>query len=886
MSQRGLEGLLRPKAIAVVGASEQPYRSGHLIMKNLLAGSFSGPILPVNPRYDAICGVLAWPSIEQLPKVPDLAILCTNASHYLELIEKLAAKGCKACILLSAPSKSEQQLLKRRATNCGMRLLGPNSLGIIAPWQGVNASFSPISCQKGRVAFISQSAAVTNTVLDWAQQRNLGFSWVITLGDSLDIDADDLLDFVARDPKTTAVVLSVEQLQDARRFVSAARSASRNKPVLMIKTGRSHNARKLLGTLETYDGAWDAAIQRAGMLRVTDTHELFSAIESLTHMRPLRGERLFIISNGIAPAAMALDELSARNGSLATLGDETVRQLRISLPDHITITNPLDLKDDADTKRFTTALNILLSSQDIDALMVIHAPSAVSPATECAQHIADLVNSHPRKRQIALLTNWCGEHSSQLAREIFTQAGIPTWRTPEGTVTAFMHRVEYLRNQRQLRETPTRVSTPAQGHLNARQQLTTYLERGINQLSTHQLQEIFGGYEIQVVPTWLAQSGRQAADLAEHAGYPVAVKLYASQDPHKSEIQGVMLYLATAAEVTYASNAILERANLRWPADTIHGVLVQSMVQQGHNSSIKIILRQDPLFGPIIMLGEADHDWHEDTQAAVGLLPLNMSLAGQLINRAIKARKIRFSATEVETSITIISQLLVKLSELMIECPELKTLSLNALTTRDEKLLIIDANAEIGFFTGESEDRLAIRPYPQRLEKIVQLQNGEPCLLRPILPEDEPLLLSFISQVTQQDLYYRYFSEINEFTHEDLANMTQIDYDREMAFVAVRQCNEYEEIIGVSRAITDADNQDGEFSVLVRSDLKRLGLGGKLLEKMVDYSQQHGTQCLNGITMPENQSMIKLARKLGFTISYHLDEGIVSLQLKLTSDTE
>lgn len=378
MSQHGLEALLRPKSIAVIGASTRPERAGYLMMRNLLAGGFSGPVLPVTPKYQAVCGVLAWPDIASLPLSPDLAIICTHAKRNLELLSALGERGCKACIILSAP---EEQLaeLKACASRWQIRLLGPNSLGLLAPWQGLNASFSPVPITPGKLAFISQSAAVSNTILDWAQQRQLGFSWFIALGDSLDIDADDLLDFLARDGKTSAILLYLEHLSDARRFVSAARSAARNKPILVIKSGRSPRAQQLLRTHGGMDAAWDAAIQRAGLLRVQDTHELFSAVETLSHMRPLRGERLMIISNGAAPAALALDALDARNGKLATLSEPLLTQLSAQLPEGIMPGNPLDLKDDATPERYLQALSLLLDSHDLDALLIIHAPSAVAP---------------------------------------------------------------------------------------------------------------------------------------------------------------------------------------------------------------------------------------------------------------------------------------------------------------------------------------------------------------------------------------------------------------------------------------------------------------------------------------------------------------------------
>ncbi|WP_343463648.1 bifunctional acetate--CoA ligase family protein/GNAT family N-acetyltransferase [Pantoea sp.] len=881
MSQRGLEALLRPKSIAVIGASIKEGRAGYFMMRNLLAGGFSGPVLPVTPKYKAVSGVLAWPDIASLPFAPDLAIICTHAKRNLALLEQLGEKGCKSCIILSAPS-SQLAALKTCASRWGIRLLGPNSLGLLAPWQGLNASFSPVPIAKGRIAFISQSAAVSNTILDWAQQRNLGFSWFIALGDSLDIDVDDLLDFLARDGKTSAILLYLEHLSDARRFVSASRSASRNKPILVIKSGRSHQAQAMLGSHSGLDAAWDAAIQRAGLLRVQDTHELFSAVESLSHMRPLRGERLMILSNGAAPAALALDELYARSGKLAILDDHTLQALASQLPEGLGRGNPLDLKDDATPERYVACINILLDSHALDALMIIHAPSAVSPPSETAERIINAIKDHPRGKHITLLTNWCGEYSSQAARRAFTQAGIPTWRTPEGTVTAFMHQVEYRRNQKQLRETPSLPPHIAQNSAQAHQRLQQAVEAGVTTLDTHEVQPVLQAYGLATLPTWIASDSREAVTIADRIGYPVALKLRSPDIAHKSEVQGVMLYLRSAAEVAQAADAMLERVRDTHPQAHIAGLLVQSMANRAGAQELRVVVEIDPLFGPIIMLGEGGVEWQPDKQAAAALPPLNMTLARYLVIQAMKSGKIRSRSALHPLDITGLSQLLVQVSNLVIDCPEIQRLDIHPLLASANEFTLLDVTLQLAPFSGDSEARLAIRPYPHHLEEQVTLKDGQHCLFRPILPEDEPLLRAFIAQVTKEDLYYRYFSEINEFTHEDLANMTQIDYDREMAIVAVRQQQDYEEIIGVTRAISDADNTDAEFSVLVRSDLKGLGMGRRLLEKMIRYTRDHGLQQLNGITMPHNTGMITLARKLHFHVDVQLDDGIVSLHLPLT----
>ncbi len=880
MSQRGLEALLRPESIAVIGASNKPGRAGYLMMRNLLDSGFNGPVLPVTPAYRAVCGVLTWRDVASLPMSPDLAILCTHADRNLALLEQLGERGCKTVIVLSSQPQQFAEL-KSCAQRFSMRLLGPNSLGILAPWQKLNASFSPVPILPGKLAFISQSAAVANTILDWAQQRAVGFSYFVSLGDSLDIDVDDLLDFLARDSKTSAILLYLEHISDARRFLSASRSASRNKPILVIKSGRSGQAQQLLNSPLSLDAAYDAAMQRAGLLRVQDTHELFSAVETLSHMRPLRGERLLIISNGAAPAAMALDQLLSRNGKLAKLSDETRHALSAVLPPSITAANPLDLRDDATPKLYQAVMTALLDSTDYDAVLAIHAPSAAAHGTVTASHLIEAVHQHPRGKYITLLTNWCGEFSSQEARKLFTEAGIPTYRTPEGTVTAFMHMVEYRRNQKQLKETPALPADLEQNTDQAHQLIARTLAEGTTQLDTHEVRAILQAYGMNVLPTWIASDSAEAVNIASQVGYPVALKLRSPDIPHNSEVQGVMLYLRTASEVEQAANAIFDRARQAFPQARIQGLLVQTMANRPGSQELRVVVEQDPVFGPLIMLAEGGTDWLPERQAAISLPPLNMTLARYQVVQALKSGKIRGRNALHPLDIPALSQLLVNVSNLIIDCPEIERLDIHPLLVSGNELSLLDVSMQLSAQRPGAPSRLAIRPYPRELEEHVILKDGSQALFRPILPEDEPLLKAFILKVTKEDLYYRYFSEINEFTHEDLANMTQIDYDREMAFVAIHTLNEKSEIIGVTRAVSDPDNTDAEFSVLVRSDLKGLGLGRRLLDKMINYAAEHGLQRLTGITMPNNRGMITLARKLGFDVDIQIQDGIVNLSLTL-----
>ena len=880
MSQRGLEALLRPKSIAVIGASDKVGRAGTTMMKNLLSGGFNGPVFPVNPTRNSVSGVFTYPSIDKLPQVPDLAIICTHHRRNLELLVQLGQSGCKAVIVLSAQSE-QFQAIKTLCQQYHIRLLGPNSLGLLAPWQGLNASFSPLPVKKGKLAFISQSAAVANTILDWAYYRNIGFSYFIALGDNQDIQFDDLLDFLARDSKTSAILLHLEHIHDARRFMSASRSASRNKPILVIKSGRTQKAQLLLGDTPSYDVAYDAAFQRAGLLRVQDTHEMFSAVETLSYMTPLKGEKLMIISNGSAPAAMAVDELFLQSGKLAQLSADTQQQLQDIVQDTSAIRNPLNLGDDTTVERYIRAVNCLLDSHDHDALLLIHTPSAIAPSIETAQKVIEAINKHPRRKWLTLFTNWGGEYSSQQSRKLFSEAGIPTYRTPEGAITAFMHMVEYRRNQKQLKETP---ALPLEIKMNTQQAhrcIEDALDKKQYRLDTHQVQPIMEAYGFNTLPTWIAHNAQEAVSIAEKIGYPVALKLRSPDIPHKSEVQGVMLYLRDRNEVESAAHAIIERVSELYPQAKIQGLLVQSMANRAGSQELRVAIEQDPIFGPLILLGEGGVEWQIETKAAVALPPLNMALARYLVINAIKSGKLQPRSALQPLNILSLSHFLVQVSHLLLDCPQIVRLDIHPLLVSGNDFTLLDVAMELSPIEGDPHQKLSIRPYPNELEETFFLRDNKPCFIRPILPEDEPLLKTFINQVTKEDLYYRYFSEISEFTHDDLANMTQIDYDREMAFVAIRHPHDDPEIIGVARAMADPDNQQAEFAILVRSDLKGNTLGHQLMMKLINYTKTHGIKRLTAITMPENRNMISLAKKLGFSVEVQFDEGIVNLNLLL-----
>ncbi|PMH60482.1 bifunctional acetate--CoA ligase family protein/GNAT family N-acetyltransferase [Vibrio splendidus] len=889
-----LDPLLKPRSIAVVGASQRETRAGYIVMNNLLHGDFKGAVMPVTPKYDSVAGVLSYKNILSLPIVPDLAILCTNATRNVAIFEELAEKGIASVIVLSSDMQQQSDNGETYDARClaiakkhNTRVLGSNSLGIIVPWLNLNASFSPVTALPGKIAFVSQSAAVCTTILDWANDKEIGFSAFISIGNGSDIEFSELLDYLSTDSHTEAILLYVDSITDARRFISAARAASRNRRILVLKGGRTAKGRAAAmahtGGSDTLDIIYDSAIRRSGMLRVKNLHELFAAVETLTHSVPLRGERLAIVTNGGGPAIMAVDTLFDRGGKLAELSEDTLDKLSKVLPSSWSNSNPIDIVGDAGEQRYIDTINILLDGDEADAILIMHSPSAVAHSAKTAERIIEAIKKHPRHKRFNILTNWSGELTARPARKLFTEAGFPTYRTPESSVVAFMHLVEYRRNQRQLMETPT---TAEKVHIEDLADAKNWIERQLLDkdtvnLDTHQNSQFFKHFNLDVLPTWIASDPSEAVHIAETIGYPVAVKLRSPDIAHKSDVQGVMLNLRNSSEVANAAQAILDRSQLSFPTAHIHGLLIQGMAKLAGGQELRVKVTTDETFGPIILLGQGGSEWDESIDAAAAFPPLNMTLARYLIIRAIKSGKIRLQKLPNPIDIEGLSELLVRISQMVVDCPEIHDLDIHPVLANGNKFTILDADIILKAYEGDPQERLAIRPYPVELEENIVLKDGTEVLLRPILPEDEPLHADFINRVSKEDLYKRFFSDVGEFNHEALANFTQIDFDREIAFVVVRKEQGVPAIIGVSRALINPENTDAEFAILIRSDLKGVGLGRILMTKVIDYCRAKQTKQMSGMTMPTNRGMLTLAQKLGFELDISFEDGTADMVLPL-----
>ena len=888
MSLKRISQFFNPSSVAVIGASNISTRAGFVVMRNLLQGGFKGPIMPVTPNHTAVHGVLAYSSIADLPKVPDLAVICTNKNTLINIIKELAELGCKSAIIIADGLSGEQKsALKACAQLHHVTLLGPNCLGLLIPHIGLNASFSHTIANPGKIAFVSQSAAVCSTILDWAKNKEIGFSYFVSVGDCLDINFSELLDFLGRDAKTNAILLYIDNIEDTRSFISAARAAAFSKPVIAIKTGKTSAgalaAEIHTGGKQSSDAVYDALFQRAGMLRVNDLRELFAATQTLAmHPKLLKVEQLTILTNGGGPGVMAVDELIQSSGKLAELSNETRRALNKVIPQSDTTSNPVDIFGDSAPARYKQALEILLHAKEVKNLLIIHTPSALAPSEDYANIIVETLQTLPKMARPYVITNFMGEDASYAARKVCSNNAIPTYRTPEGAVGAFMHLVTYRRNQKHLTQTPESNTDDAKiNKVAATAIINEQLDDEQSYLSTHQASQILSHYGIECIQTEVAYTPTEAKEQAIELGFPVALKLISPSIASKSEVGGVVLNLNDANEVEQTAFAMLIRIKNTYPDAIIEGFSLQKMAPRAGANELRIAIKTEPNFGPVILLGEAGTGL-EYAQAAVALPPLNMNLAKYLIAAAHDKGVLKERILPEKVDKYRLCALLTRISQLVIDQPDISSMELNPILASNGQFLVLDATMTLDRYKAQSHrKRLSIRPYPIELVEVVTLKNNTQATLRPIKPEDEQAHQAFDQSLNKEDRYKRFFGELPQFNHDQLAKMTQIDYDREMAFIVCQRFEGKTRTLGVSRVIMDPDNLHAEFAIVVRSDCQGLGLGRILMTAAINHCKRQGVESIEGITLPENTGMIELARKLGFKISRDFEEGSINMVLKL-----
>jgi acetyltransferase len=882
MSIRHLDSLFHPRSVAVFGASDRPASVGATVWRNLKAGGFGGALYAVNPGREQVDGDRAWPSTAALPETPELAVICTPPQTVAGLVAELGERGTRAAIVLTAgQTAAQKQAMLDAARRHLLRILGPNCLGLLAPHLGLNASFAHRAAAPGPLAFVSQSGALVTAMLDWAAGRGIGFSQFVSLGEHADVDFGDLLDWLANDPATRAILLYIESVESPRKFMSAARAAARNKPVIVVKAGRTSAGQQAAashtGALAGSDIVFDAAIRRAGMLRVTTLQGLFDAAQTLAHFRGAatadeardkRLDRLTLVTNGGGAGVMAADEAASRGVELAVLSAATCEALDAGLPPNWSRANPVDIIGDAPVARYEHTFRTLLADPEAGTLLFMHAPTAIVPSAEIAAALLPLAQAAPQR----LLACWLGDAAVAQARQAFQAASVPCYDTPEAAVEAFAMLLEYRRNQAQLLQAPPMGSAPVPPDLaRVRAAIAPALAEGREWLTEPEAKAVLEAIAVPVAGTRIVGADADEAVAAAQAlGWPVALKILSPQITHKSDVGGVALDLADEAALRSAVAAMLARVRAARPDADLSGFTVQRMVRRPRALELIVGASLDPLFGPVILFGAGGTAVEVVADRAVALPPLNEPLARALVDRTRVARLLAGWRDVPAADRAALHGVLMAISQLLAEVPEITELDINPLLADAEGVIALDARVRVDARAPGGAAAFAIRPYPAQL--VEQLSwRGRPLTLRPIRPEDEAQHLAFLQKLDPVDIRMRVFYSRQSITRTELARLTQIDYEREMAFVATAPAESAdgapEETLGVVRATCDPDNDSAEFGIVVRSDLKGGGLGELLMRKLIDHLRARGTKRLVATVLRENTRMLELARDLGFTFA-------------------
>lgn len=885
MTVRNLDALFRPRSIAVIGAGTRAGSVGAVLARNLLSAGFAGPVMPVHPRERAINGVYAYHDVASLPETPDLAVLVTPPPSIPDLVGELGRRGTRAAVVITAgfgEGGDEEGYRLRQATLDAarphlLRIVGPNCLGIMVPASGVNASFAHLSPQTGGVAFVTQSGALVTSVLDWAVPRGIGFSHLVSLGDMADVDFGDMLDYLATDSDTRAILLYIEAVTDARKFMSAARAAARVKPVIAVKAGRFAEAAQAAashtGALAGVDAVYDAAFTRAGVLRVFDMVELFDAVETLSRIRRVEGDRLAILTNGGGIGVLAMDSLIAAGGRPARLSPETVERLDRVLPPTWSRANPVDIIGDATGSRYADALEGLLEDRDADAILVLNCPTAVASSVEAADAVISVARRRPHDAP-PLLTSWVGEQSASQARRMFAENGLATYATPGDAVRAFSHVVKYRRMRSQLMEAPP--SLPEQylpDRSAVRRIIDGALADGREWLNEQESKQVLSAYTIPTVPTEIACSPEDAAAAAERMGGSIALKILSPDILHKTDVQGVALNLDGPKQVEAAARTMLDRVAQARPEARITGFTVQQMIRRASAHEIIVGMIEDVQFGPVILFGRGGTAVEVANDKALALPPLNLKLAHEQIESTQISRFLDGYRGRRPANREAIAATLVRISQLVCDFAEIVELDVNPLLADEAGVIALDARVRIRATQEAPHERLAIQPYPSELEERVTLENGREFLLRPVRAEDAAAFHRGFARLDADDIRMRFFAPMGRLSAEIMERLTQIDYDREMAIIAVAPGDaEAEEVFGVVRIIADPDNRRAEYAVIVDSAIKGQGLGRILMERIIAHARRRGIGEIWGDVLRGNHRMLHVCEELGFRREAHPEE--------------
>lgn len=892
MTKHYLSPLFAPRSVAVFGASERPESVGMQVFKSLSEGGFVGNFYPINPKRDQVQGYQAYASLDQIGEPIDLAVIATPAPSIPRIMEECGEYGIKAAAVLSAgfreigeDGKRLEDAVLAAAQRYGIRFIGPNCLGIMRPSLGLNATFGKGGARAGQLGLVSQSGALCTAILDWAEPNGVGFSSVISTGIGADLGFGEILDFMVSDPQTASILMYIEGVQTARRFVSALRAASRVKPVIVTKVGRhaegSQAAKSHTGALVGADDVFDAALRRAGAVRVLTTTDLFNAAKTLASNVRTYGDRLAIITNGGGPGVLATDLAGDRNLPLAQLTKETNHKLNEVLPSVWSHGNPVDIIGDAPPQRYRDAVEIVAADPGVDALLVILTPQAMTDPTAVAQA---LVASKDQVRK-PLLTCWMGETQVAEGRRILSDAGILTYEAPEAAIDAFSYLAQHYRSHQQLREAPAATTDRRRPDIQgARLILETALHEDRGVLSEMESKAVLRGFDIPIAQTVLARTPNEALVIAEQMGFPVAMKIQSPDITHKSDANGVRLNIRNAYAVRSTFNEIMAAAKVYNPRAEIEGVAVQPMADMAHARELMVGVIDDPVFGPVISVGGGGTAVEIYRDRAVALPPLNRALARDLVAGTKIYRGLRAFRNMPPADLEALYDVLMAVSEMVCELPRIKEMDINPLLVGEHGVLAVDARIVPQSVDSSAApySHMAIHPYPNFLIQDWQMADGTDITIRPLRPEDAELANQFVRNLSDESKYFRFRQIVDELSPEMLTRLTQIDYDREMGLLAIRQKGADIEQLGVARYEVNPDGESADLGIAIADRWQRRGIGRKLLSTLMAIARDRGLKVIRTEVLSDNHAMLGLARELGFSISTSSDShDIKVLERKL-----
>jgi acetyltransferase len=881
-----LDALFAPEKIAVFGASEHQDSVGGQVFRNLLSGGFAGHIYPINPKYEEVAGVKCTGGLEQLGVRVDLAVVATPAVTVPAIVRQCGAAGVRAMIVLSAgfsevgeDGRELERTVVEEARRWDIQLLGPNCLGLICTASKMNATFSDIPAKSGSLALVSQSGALCTAILDWATDLPIGFSSVISVGDAAGIGFGELLDYLATDKNTTAILLYVEGVKDARRFMSGLRAAARLKPTLVLKVGNHESAVRAAqshsGALVGADDVFDAALRRAGAVRVHSIGQLFATAQVLMKRYHSWGTSLAVVSNAGGPAVMAVDRAAEVGVALAELSESTIAGLSEVLPAHWSRHNPVDVIGDAGPDRYRAALSVCLADENCHGLLVILTPQAMTRPTGCAAAVIEAAANQPKP----VVACWMGGARVAEGRELLRKSGIPTFNTPESAVDAIRYLWAYSENRRLLLQVPSPLTFEARHDVTgARLIIEAAIAEGRNQLDTLEAKAVLRAFGIRCTMPIRARSASEALVAAENLGFPVALKIDSPDISHKTEVKGVRLNITTGKDVRRVFSELTGEAQRVLPTARITGVTVERMHSPRDGREVMVGVVNDACFGPSINVGAGGVLVELLKDKAIGLPPLNSTIVRDMLRRTVLEKWLGPWRGHPPANMNALEEVLLRVSDLVCELPEVRELDINPLVVDPDGATCVDARFVVGLAAsgGRAYSHVAIHPYPGEQQIREQLPGGEEILIRPIRPEDAESEQQFVSRLSERSKAFRFMGTLNELTPAMLARFTQIDYEREMAFVALCETQGNEQI-GVSRYVTNSDGTSCEFALVVADEWHGKGVGSRLMKALFRAARQQNLTTMVGEVDELNRPMLNLTEALGFAAKSVPGTGIVSV---------